>query len=417
MTLEPPLPVTAHLLNVSRTLNAALKAASPSFCVGLVGLALAGCTAQSDSGTGGSSTVTTPSRPQIAAGLDSGVSYSVQPLAGGLEFPWGLALLPDGSMLVTEREGRLRLVKEGAGALDPVAGAPAAYVDGQGGYLDVEVDPDFANNRYIYLAFSQGSRAENRTVVVRAKLSADAMSLTEVSEIFRAQPSKQGGAHFGARLLFLPDSTLLISLGDGFRWMNEAQKPDNHFGKIVRINSDGSIPADNPGFDGTSAAGVFSIGHRNVQGLARDPQTGTLYAVEHGPKGGDELNRIEAGRNYGWPVISYGINYDGSILTSETAREGMEQPLTYWVPSIATSSLLFYSGEAFPAWKGDLFVGALAGMKVERVDIENGTVMGREALFEELEQRIRSVDQAPDGSLILLTDALDGQVLRIAPAR
>jgi glucose/arabinose dehydrogenase len=253
--------------------------------------------------------------------------------------------------------------------------------------------------------------------VVRAKLSADAMSLTEVSEIFRAQPSKQGGAHFGARLLFLPDSTLLISLGDGFRWMNEAQKPDNHFGKIVRINSDGSIPADNPGFDGTSAAGVFSIGHRNVQGLARDPQTGTLYAVEHGPKGGDELNRIEAGRNYGWPVISYGINYDGSILTSETAREGMEQPLTYWVPSIATSSLLFYSGEAFPAWKGDLFVGALAGMKVERVDIENGTVMGREALFEELEQRIRSVDQAPDGSLILLTDALDGQVLRIAPAR
>jgi glucose/arabinose dehydrogenase len=327
-----------------------------------------------------------------------------------------VAFLPDGAVLVTEREGRLRVIRDGRLVSEPVSGVPSAYVDSQGGLFDVVPAADFSATRHIYLTLARGDRAANGTVLYRCRLSEDSASLTDVEEIFAASPLKRGGAHFGGRLLQLPDGSLLLGLGDGYAMAEAAQDTANHFGKIVRIAIDGSAPVDNPRVGTPGAAKeVFSLGHRNVQGLARDPESGAIYAVEHGPKGGDELNLIKPGANYGWPVVTYGVNYDGSIVSAETHRDGMEQPLTYWVPSIATSGLLFYTGDMFPDWRGDLFVSGLAGMVVERVDLGPGSsVLGRERLFGNLEQRFRHVAQAPDGAIWLLTDGPDGQVLRVS---
>ena len=353
-------------------------------------------------------------KPEAAAPAVSPKTV-VTTIAAGLEYPWGLAFLPDGAMLVTEREGRLRIIRNGALDPTPIAGVPAAFVENQGGLFDVVLHPNFAANGLVYLSFAAGDKAANGTRIIRAKF--DGKALSEVKEIFRASPDKKGAAHFGGRMLFLPDGTMLMSVGEGFAYRERAQGLDSDFGKIVRIRDDGSIPSDNP-FVGKEGARpeIWTYGHRNPQGLVRDPATGAVYGVEHGPMGGDELNLIEPGKNYGWPVITYGTDYNGAQITPYTERPGMAQPIVYWVPSIATSGAALYSGDLFPAWKGDIFIAALAGSHVRRVDMANGKAVGQEVLFEDQQTRFRHVSQGPDGALYLLTDDLDGKVLKVAPA-
>jgi glucose/arabinose dehydrogenase len=353
-------------------------------------------------------------KPEAAAPAASPKTV-VTTIASGLEYPWGLAFLPDGAMLVTEREGRLRIIRNGALDPTPIAGVPAAFVENQGGLFDVVLHPNFPANGLVYLSFAAGDKAANGTRIIRAKF--DGKALTEVKEIFRASPDKKGAAHFGGRMLFLPDGTMLMSVGEGFAYRERAQGLDSDFGKIVRIRDDGSIPSDNP-FVGKEGARpeIWTYGHRNPQGLVRDPATGAVYGVEHGPMGGDELNLIEPGKNYGWPVITYGTDYNGAQITPYTERPGMVQPIVYWVPSIATSGAALYSGDLFPAWKGDIFIAALAGSHVRRVDMANGKAVGQEVLFEDQQTRFRHVAQGPDGALYLLTDDLDGKVLKVTPA-
>ncbi|NBC20687.1 MAG: PQQ-dependent sugar dehydrogenase [Alphaproteobacteria bacterium] len=346
-------------------------------------------------------------------------SLELVEIAEGLEFPWGMAFLPSGDMLVTERDGRLRIIRDGTLDPEPVAGAPQdAYVSNQGGYLDVILHPDFADNRLIYMSYAQGTQEDNRTAVIRARLSEDAGALENVEEIFASDvPGKRGGAHFGARLQFLNDGTLLVTLGDGFRWMDEAQDPANHFGKIVRLTEDGAPAPGNPDLGEGADPAVYTYGHRNVQGIAYDGARGIIYAHEHGPKGGDELNIIRPGTNYGWPEITYGVNYDGTIITPQTEAEGMAQPEMKWVPSIAPSGMELYSGDVYPGWQGDLFIGAMngpAGQKLVRVDLdEAGQVTGREDLLADEAIPFRDVVQGPDGKLYLATAELDGRIFRL----
>ncbi|MEO0982132.1 MAG: PQQ-dependent sugar dehydrogenase [Pseudomonadota bacterium] len=346
----------------------------------------------------------------------SGVAVALTPVAEGLEFPWGMVFLPNGDMLVTEREGRLRILRDGALDPTPIAGTPEAYVARQGGYLGLALDPAFEENRLVYLAYSKGPADANGTAVVRGRLSEDAARLDDVEEIFLSS-TRDTTLHYGGRLQFLSDGTLIVTLGDGFRYMQEAQNVENTHGKIVRINSDGSVPADNPNAAaGGLAATVYSHGHRNVQGIAYDAETGALYAHEHGPKGGDELNLIEPGVNYGWPSITYGVNYDGTIITNDTEREGMAQPMVQWVPSIAPSGMALYTGEAYPGWTGDLFIGAMngpRGQKLVRIDLEDGAVAGQEDLLADAGIAYRDVVQGPDGLLYLATADLDGTIYRL----
>lgn len=354
----------------------------------------------------------TPDEPAKAVSDD--ISLNLTPVAEGLEFPWGMAFLPDGSMLVTEREGRIRVIEDGALREAPVAGGPETYVDRQGGYFGLALDPEFESNRTLYLSYSSGTVEENRSTVMRAQIDEGLTTLSNVEEIFRGA-EKRGGAHFGGRLEFLPDGTLLVTLGDGFVWMDEAQNTNNYFGKLARINPDGSIPEDNPFTEGDAPA-IYSYGHRNIQGLEYDPATDTIWAHEHGPKGGDELNLIEAGNNYGWPKITYGVNYNGSIITTETAAEGMEQPKVKWVPSIAPSGMVLYTGDKYPGWKGDLFIGGMngpAGLKLVRIDLEGNEVIGKEDLLTDEARPIRDVTQGPDGMLYIATHELDGGVYRV----
>lgn len=326
------------------------------------------------------------------------------------EFPWGLAFLPNGDLLFTEKEGGLKYAAGGEGPATPVAGLPPALTEGQAGYLGITLDPDFETNRLVYVAYSQGSEANNGTAVIKGRLSDDHSALEDVSQIFRAD-SRDTAYHFGGRLQFANDGTLFISLGEGFKYMQEAQNTQITHGKIIRINADGTIPADNPFADGTGGKPeIYSYGHRNVQGLYYDKASGTLYETEHGPKGGDELNIIKPGANYGWPKITYGVNYDGTIITEKTEAEGMEQPLTYWVPSIAPSGLTRLSGDVYPGWTGDFFAGGMngpAGLELVRIRIEDGKVTERENLFKD-EYAIRDVTVAPDGHLYVATKDLDG---------
>lgn len=340
------------------------------------------------------------------------VKLQVTELATGLEYPWGAALLPDGQILVTERAGRLRVIRNGALVEAPITGVPPVLDAGQGGLFDVALHPQFAQNRLVYLALASGTERENRTIVVRGRFTGT--SLENVETIFQANPTKSGGAHFGGRLLFLPDGTLLVTLGDGFDWRDEAQNKASDLGKIVRITDTGAPAPGNPFAGETGArAEIYTLGHRNVQGIVRDPASGTIYAVEHGPKGGDEVNVLRPGANYGWPVITYGVDYSGLPISMRSEAEGMEQPLVYWVPSIAPGGMAFYDGAMFPAWRGDLLVPALAGQHLRRVDLEGGQVQGQESLLAEREERYRQVIVAPDGALLLLTDAPDGKVLRV----
>ena len=336
-------------------------------------------------------------------------------IAEGLEHPWGMAFLPDGGMLITERPGRLRLFKDGRLQAEAIAGTPEVVARGQGGLLDVALHPDFADNRLVYLSYAGAGEDGVGTEVARARF--DESRLEGLEVIFRAQPKTSGRNHFGSRLLFADDGTLYITLGDRYSFKEEAQNPANHLGSIVRLNDDGSVPDDNP-FVGRQDARpeIFSYGHRNVQGLALQRATGTLWAHEHGPQGGDEVNILRPGANYGWPAITYGIDYSGAIISEKTSAPGMEQPVVFWDPSIAPSGMAFYDGDRFPKWKGDLFVGALAHQHLRRLMIEGQRVVGQEELLGGLNERIRDVRNGPDGYLYVLTDSPSGRLLRLEPA-
>ncbi|MEZ5830138.1 MAG: PQQ-dependent sugar dehydrogenase [Dongiaceae bacterium] len=339
---------------------------------------------------------------------------SVVTVAEGLEHPWGLAFLPDGRMLVTERPGRLRLIAQDGQVSPPLAGVPEVYLNGQGGLLDVALDPDFAANGLVYLSFAEPGGDGGGTAVARGRLGDS--KLEQVNVIWRQQPKLDSGQHFGSRLVFLKDGTLIVTLGDRNR---RQYIPDlkAQIGKLVRINRDGTIPKDNP-FVGDAAYSpdIYSLGHRNVQGATLNPDTGELWTVEHGARGGDEINVPQPGKNYGWPIISYGREYSGAKIGEGTSKPGLEQPVYYWDPSIAPSGMTFYAGDAFPAWKGNLFVGALKFQMLVRLEIDGHRIVKEERLLKGLGDRIRDVVQGPDGDLYLLTDEDDGRVLRIEPA-
>ena len=339
----------------------------------------------------------------------------LETVAEGFDHPWSMAFLPDGRMLVTEREGALRVVSDGQLSA-PVAGLPAVSAVGQGGLLDVVLHPQFAANRLVYLSFAEPREGGNATAVMRGRLSDDATRLDGVEVIFRQQPAHDGGHHFGSRLVFDRTGALFITTGDRNRLRDLVQRGDTHIGKIIRVTEDGGVPADNPKVDGWLPE-IWSMGHRNLQGATLDPATGALWTVEHGARGGDELNHPEGGKNYGWPVISYGREYSGGRIGEGKAQDGMEQPVHYWDPSIAPSGMAFITSEVYPEWTGDLFVGARAGQHVARLTLEGGKVVGEETLFEGV-ARFRDVRQGPDGHLYLLTDegSPDGRILKVRPA-
>lgn len=339
--------------------------------------------------------------------------YQTKVLADSLNHPWSIAFLPQGGHLITERSGQLRWI-QADGTSTVVAGVPAVYAEGQGGLLDVLLSPDFEQSQQIYLSYACGTRQANHTCVSRARWTGK--QLEQLQEVFRSQPAKQGAVHFGGRMVTLPDRTLVLTLGDGFNYREQAQLLDNHFGKIVRFNLDGTVPADNPFVKKAGALPtIYSLGHRNVQGLYFDVPTNKLYAHEHGPRGGDELNLIEPGKNYGWPIATYGLDYTGAIISPLTERAGTEQPLQYWVPSIAISGLTVYHGKRFPQWDGSVFVGALAAKQVQRLIFQGNKSTTSEILFRELGERIRDVRTGPDGALYLLTDSPKGKLIQVTP--
>ena len=333
----------------------------------------------------------------------------------GLEHPWGLAFLPDGRMLVTERPGRLRIVADGWLLPEPVAGVPEVWAEGQGGLLDVALHPDFAENGLVYLSYSSPSADgdDAATAVARGRLAG--ARLEDVEEIYVALPRDDGGRHFGSRLVFA-DGYLFVTAGERGE-TDRAQDLGDAAGSVIRLLDDGRVPGDNP-FVGVGGARpeIYSIGHRNPQGMALEAATGRLYAIEHGPKGGDELNLIEPGVNYGWPVITYGKSYMGFKIGEGTHKEGMAQPVHYWVPSISPSGLMIYDGDPFPAWKGSFFAGALSGELLVRLEVAGGRAVVEERMLEDLEERIRDVRQGPDGLVYLLTDHPEGMLLRLEPA-
>lgn len=341
---------------------------------------------------------------------------SVETVASGLENPWGLAFLPDGRMLVTERPGRLRLVETDGKLSRPITGLPSVMARGQGGLLGIALDPAFARNRLVYLSFSEPRSGGNGTSVARGRLNEQGTALGNVEVIFRQMPTISSNMHFGSRLVFDRSGALFVTVGDRYSQRDQAQNPANHIGKIIRIRPEGGAPADNPKKDGWAPEN-WSIGHRNVQGAALHPDTGQLWTAEHAARGGDEVNTPKAGLNYGWPVITYGVDYSGAKIGEGTAKPGMEQPLFYWDPSIAPSGAAFYTGSSWPAWKNSLFVGALAGQMLVRLSTEGEKVTGEERLLTDIGARIRDVVQGPDGFLYLLSDDADGKVLRVRPAR
>jgi len=345
---------------------------------------------------------------------------AVETVAGGLVHPWSLAFLPDGSMLVTERPGRMRIVARDGSKSEPLAGMPDVFAARQGGVLDIALDRDFAQNRTLYFTYAEPFRGGGRTAAARARLeTGDNPRLTDVKVIFRQQGPASGGAHYGGRVVQAADGNLFIATGEHFVDRDMAQKLDNHLGKIVRITPDGGVPRDNP-FVGKQGAlpEIWSFGHRNPQGLAINPADGQLWEQEHGPMGGDEVNIIERGRNYGWPVVSFGVNYDGTpVGTGKQRQAGMVDSAWHWTPSIAPSGMIFYTGNLFPGWKGSLFNGALKFMLVSRLTLDGAKVVKEERMLEGLQERIRFVAQGPDGALYLLTDSERGRILRVAPAQ
>jgi glucose/arabinose dehydrogenase len=353
-----------------------------------------------------------------ACAAPSNVAFDVTVLAKGLEHAWAVEPLPGGEFLVTERPGRLRIVSATGALSEPIAGVPAVSAGGQGGLLDVALSPAFDRDRLIYWSFSEPRQGGNGTSVARGVLSADGRRLDKVQVILRTMPTYNGRLHFGSRVLFGPDGMLYVTMGErsDAPMRPQAQQLDSHLGKILRIAPDGSAPKDNP-FAGRANARpeIWTLGHRNVQAAAFDAN-GQLWAIEHGTQGGDELNKIEKGKNYGWPLAAYGEEYSGRPIPDATAtREGTEQPIYYWDPVIAPSGAQFYTGNAFPAWRGSLFIGALREARLVRLVLEGDRVTGEEHLLADRRQRIRDVRQGPDGALYVVTDADSGELWKITP--
>lgn len=336
-------------------------------------------------------------------------------VARGLEHPWGLAFLPDGRLLVTERPGRLRFVAQDGTLSPPLVGVPEVYARGQGGLLDVALSPDFETTRYVYLSYAEPGEAGGGTAAGRGRLAED--RLEDFRTLFRQVPKAGGGRHFGSRLVFARDGRLFVTTGDRAQ-QDWVQDFSIHRGQVIRLEADGSVPTDNP-FGGRPGhrPETFSLGHRNPQGAALHPETGELWIIDHGAQGGDEVNVVRAGRNYGWPVITYGRDYSGAKIGVGTHREGMEQPLHYWDPSIAPSGMAFVTANLFPAWKGSLLLGALRGQMLVRLELDGEKVVREERLLTDLGERIRDVRQGPDGRIYLLTDSPNGRILRLEPAR
>jgi aldose sugar dehydrogenase len=355
-----------------------------------------------------------------ACGITSSVAFDVTVVTNALTTPWAVEPLPGGDLLVTEKPGRLRIVSATGQIGEPITGLPPVDARGQGGLLDVALSPRFDSDRTIYLSFTEPREGGNGTSIARGVLSADRRSLEQVRVIFRVLPTYAGTMHYGSRLAFGPDGMLYATFGERSvtTMRRYARQLDSHLGKIVRIRPDGSAPPDNP-FAGQPNAQpeIWTLGHRNVQAAAFDPQ-GRLWAIEHGTRGGDELNLIQKGKNYGWPLVAYGIEYRGQpIVAAVTQREGFEQPVYYWDPVIAPSGAQFYTGNAFPEWRGSLFVGGLEQKRLVRLTIANDRVTGEEHLLVDRGQRVRDVRQGPDGALYVVTDQAQGELWRISPRR
>lgn len=336
-------------------------------------------------------------------------NYHIQTIATGLHYPWAVVELPDGSLLVTEKSGQLRRIRDGKISA-PIEGVPEVFYKGQGGLMDIVLHPQYNATGWIYLTYSHGDDEANQLRLMRARL--ESGKLVDQQQLFSAEPLKATPVHYGARLAFMDDKTLVLSSGDGFDYREQAQNPASHLGKLIRLKDDGSIPADNPQIEG-AAGGVYSLGHRNVQGLAWDPFKRLLFANEHGPAGGDEVNLIRAGRNYGWPVITYGKDYSGASISPFSEYPGMLQPLVDWTPSIAPAALVVYRGEMFAELSGNLLSATLKSKEVRRVVLEGIEVRSQQSLFTELDVRLRDIAVADDGAIYLLTDEESASVLKV----
>lgn len=423
-----PIPIPMVTLMLSVPLRA-LSRRSRAVSLGLVALLAVGCTTAGGNGSGVDVPLT--DAPDILDSVaqepgedEAAVVTTVQPVTvvDGLEHPWGMAWLPDGTLLVTERPGRLRMVRDGELDPNPVAGVPPILAFRQGGLLDIALHPNFEANGWLYFAYSDGTPDANATQVARARWQGD--SLTDWEVIFAASPTKPQGQHFGARLLWLPDDTLLVAIGDGGNpplelegslIREQAQNRGSHLGAVVRLNDDGSVPDDNPFLDDPDAQPeLWSYGHRNIQGLAKDSETGQIWSTEHGARGGDELNLLRVGENYGWPVVTFSEEYSGGPITSEQSRPDMVDPKTYWTPAIAPSGLAVYRGDRYPQWQGQIFAGGLVSQDVRRIEVDSdGNVVNETPI--PIGQRVRDVRQGPDGFLYVLTDDANGRLVRLEP--
>jgi glucose/arabinose dehydrogenase len=350
--------------------------------------------------------------------LTTNTAFRVVTVARGLDHPWGVAFLPDGRMLVTERPGRVRIVTSEGALSPPLQGVPKVATGGQLGLFGLALDPAFASNHRVYFAYAEPKAGGSALAVARAEVvEGAAPALRDLQVIFRARPTEAGSLNIGGRLVFAPNGALFVSVGDRFETMALAQTLDNHLGKVVRINPDGSVPKDNP-FAGKAGAlpEIWSYGHRNIQSAAINPWTHQLWTVEHGPRGGDEVNIIQPGKNYGWPVITYGEDYSGEpIGAGITQKAGMEQPIYYWDPVIAPSGMAFYDASLFPAWKHGLFVGGLRSEHLARLTLNGDRVVGEEWLLADLGERLRDVVVGPEGAVYVLTDNSQGRVLKLVP--
>jgi aldose sugar dehydrogenase len=344
----------------------------------------------------------------------------VEEIAKGLNEPWGLDFLPDGRMLVTERDGLMRIIAPDGAAGAPIQGLPEVAARGQGGLLDIRIAPDFATSGHVFLSYAEprdGGKSATAAMRARLTITGDSGTLSEAEVIFRQEPAIASTRHFGSRLIFDKTGALFITTGDRGSELDAAQDLASQIGKVIRITTDGKPAGGNPflGQDGKDPA-IWSYGHRNIQGAALHPETGELWTTEHGPRGGDELNLTRAGKNYGWPVITYGIDYSGRKISDLTEKDGMEQPVYYWVPSIATSGLDFYTGDLFQGWKGNLLAGGLAGAMLERLVLDGDKVVASEKLLTERGDRVRAVRTGPDGAVWILTGDRNGLLLRLTPA-